>query len=111
MMSILLLTLLSWLHCQPPLPIPRMSLLPVAYVESSWVQKAVEVELRFAGASQPPDSKSRLNAAAPKGLPLPTSAELTATVSVEPLTLSVNNPFVFGVACVETFPAVLAPQS
>src|SRR5919198_137572 len=45
MMSILLFTLLSWLHCQPPLPIPNVSLLPVAYVESSPVQNVVEVEL------------------------------------------------------------------
>ena|SRR5205814_870954 len=111
MMSILLLTLLSWLHCQPPLPIPRMSLLPVANVESSWVQKDVEVELRFAGVSQPPDSKSRLKAAAANGLPLPMSVGLFATVSVEPLTLWVKSPFVFGLAGVETFPAVLAPQS
>ena len=39
MMSILLLTLLSWLHCQPGMS--RVSLLPVANVVASSVQKIV----------------------------------------------------------------------
>ena len=42
MMSILLLTLLSWLHCHPGV-MSRVSLLPVANVVLSPVQKVVDV--------------------------------------------------------------------
>ncbi len=42
MMSILLLTLLSWLHCHPGVMF-RVSLLPVANVVLSPVQKVVDV--------------------------------------------------------------------
>ena len=42
MMSILLLTLLSWLHCHPVMS--RVSLLPVAKVVLSPVQKVVDSE-------------------------------------------------------------------
>src|SRR5262245_59134296 len=61
MMSILLLTLLSRLHCQPPPVMSRVSLLPVANVDESPVQKtAVAEDVSEQLFLVEPDSKSRV---------------------------------------------------
>src|SRR5207244_1352410 len=82
MMSILLLTLLSWLHCHPPSVMFRVSLLPVAKVVSSPVQKVVDVE---SSAQLEPDSKSRVKVAFVKSgsdPEAPTTESFSETVSV-----------------------------
>src|SRR5215471_10590613 len=111
MMSILLLTLLSWLQFQPPLPIPSVSLLPLANVEMSPVHGVVESESKV---QFEPDSKSRAKSAASKVLPAPTSAELFVTASVPlgavPVSTTLKIPFAELIG-VELFPALLPPQS
>src|SRR4051812_22758890 len=79
MMSILLLTLLSWLHSHPVMS--SVSLLPVANVVSSPVQNFVEVEFSEHVAVVAPDWKSRVNVALVNG-PLELITELGVTVSV-----------------------------
>src|SRR4051794_20453860 len=80
MMSILLLTLLSWLHSHPE--ISRMSLLPVANVVSSPVQNFVFTEeFREHAVVVGPDWKSRVKVAFVKG-PAAFTTDDGATVCV-----------------------------
>src|SRR5262245_43344081 len=63
MMSILLLTLLSRLHCHPPFAMSSSSLLPVAKVDESPVQNVVPAEVSEQLFLLVPDSKSRMKTA------------------------------------------------
>jgi hypothetical protein len=94
MMSILLLTLLSALQAHPVL-ISRVSLLPVAYVVVSFVQKEVDEELSAAVVLQTvvldPDLKSRVKTASVKVPLAVTNGKLMGeTVWVPPPVTTLN---------------------
>src|SRR3954451_11105630 len=83
MMSILLLTLLSWLHCHPVMS--RMSLLPVANVVSSPVQNLVDVLVSEQAPGFAPDWKSRVKVPlvkGPAGLTIAGSGSTDSVVAV-----------------------------
>src|SRR3954454_19454848 len=81
MMSILLLTLLSWLHSHPVMS--KVSLLPVANVVSSPVQNLVDVLVSEQAPGFAPDWKSRVKVALVNG-PVELITELLVTVSFPP---------------------------